>query len=561
MVDVAASAPGKVLLAGGYLILQDGVRGLVCSSQARFHARFGFSTAGAALEAAGGASPRAVARCEAALMGIAAALDGAPAGSPRLGLLVVSPQFHEAWGFTLPALAAPFELAPAPPPLPHTPPPPNVFVVSAVEAALALACAMRGEGAVAAALRGGGGGGGEGAPPILRALLSADNDFYSPRAHLEAAGLPPTRASLAQLPPRHPVPLSGAGAGAAPRVAKTGLGSSAALVTCVVAAALRFLGCCSGSDGGDARALTHAAAQVAHCLAQGKVGSGFDVTAAVHGGCAYARLIPTAALEGAMGARARGWRAWGAALAALAAAHVAPPPPFRLPPGLSLLLADVAGGSETPVMVRGVTAWRDGRAGAGDDGWGAAEPAAAAAAAASAAASQGGEEDSAAAAAAAAAAGPSLWRALAASNARLAARAGALVRAAAADPAAHAAALAAFASASPPPQAAAPLLALAAALAASRALLAAMGRAAGVGVEPPEQARLADATAAVRGVVGAGVPGAGGADALFAVVVAGAEGAVEAAWAAYGRAGANVTPLLAGEGAACGEPGAGVAWE
>ena len=84
-------------------------------------------------------------------------------------------------------------------------------------------------------------------------------------------------------------------------------------------------------------------------------------------------------------------------------------------------------------------------------------------------------------------------------------------------------------------------------------------RAAGVDVEPPAQCRLADATAALPGVVGAGVPGAGGADALFALVVEGGEAAVERAWAAHGEG--TVTPLLAGEGAACGEPGAGVAWE
>ena len=36
----------------------------------------------------------------------------------------------------------------------------------------------------------------------------------------------------------------------------------------------------------------HNLAQAAHCAAQGKVGSGFDVAAAVYGSCLYRRFTP-----------------------------------------------------------------------------------------------------------------------------------------------------------------------------------------------------------------------------------------------------------------------------
>ena len=38
--------------------------------------------------------------------------------------------------------------------------------------------------------------------------------------------------------------------------------------------------------------LVHRVAQLAHCLAQGKAGSGFDVAAAVFGSCSYRRFSP-----------------------------------------------------------------------------------------------------------------------------------------------------------------------------------------------------------------------------------------------------------------------------
>ena len=110
-----------------------------------------------------------------------------------------------------------------------------------------------------------------------------------------------------------------------------------------------------------------------------------------------------------------------------------------------------------------------------------------------------------------------------------------------------------------------------------RSLLRAMGEAEAAGgqpVEPPEQTALADATAALQGVLAAGVPGAGGFDALFAIVdeSPGLEGGAAAAeeeeeggraaaaaerlW--LGWPGGGLTPLLLRDGPAAGHPGAGL---
>lgn len=85
-----------------------------------------------------------------------------------------------------------------------------------------------------------------------------------------------------------------------PEVAKTGLGSSAAMTTAVVAALLQYLGVVDLSSFGnlqqetDTRGLdiVHIIAQTAHCIAQGKVGSGFDVASAVYGSQRYVRFSP-----------------------------------------------------------------------------------------------------------------------------------------------------------------------------------------------------------------------------------------------------------------------------
>ncbi len=148
----------------------------------------------------------------------------------------------------------------------------------------------------------------------LDITIVGDNDFYSQRAQviqqclyqdfeltppgirqLVARNLPPTLKSLAQLPPFLPTGVR------LPEVHKTGLGSSAALITSLVSALLIRLhvippdsfdtqgGLESASNG---RRLAHNVAQYVHCLAQGKVGSGFDVSSAVFGSQLYTRFDP-----------------------------------------------------------------------------------------------------------------------------------------------------------------------------------------------------------------------------------------------------------------------------
>lgn len=68
-------------------------------------------------------------------------------------------------------------------------------------------------------------------------------------------------------------------------IAKTGLGSSAALTTSLVSALLQWfevirVGLRPDSED---RRVVHNLAQLVHANAQGKIGSGFDVAAAVYG--------------------------------------------------------------------------------------------------------------------------------------------------------------------------------------------------------------------------------------------------------------------------------------
>ena len=139
-------------------------------------------------------------------------------------------------------------------------------------------------------------------------------------------------------------------------VPKTGLGSSAGLVTSLTAALLY----CYTGDGflTNQRQLDtlHNLAQVAHCLAQGKVGSGFDVASAVYGSIVYRRFKPAlindlVALEPARFSDGLGelidktnWNI----------EHQR----CCLVPGIHILMGDVAGGSETPKLVTKVQKWR-----------------------------------------------------------------------------------------------------------------------------------------------------------------------------------------------------------
>ena len=140
---------------------------------------------------------------------------------------------------------------------------------------------------------------------------------------------------------------------------KTGLGSSAALVTALVATLLGFFSPISYRQ--DIKVI-HNLAQAAHCAAQGKVGSGFDVAAAVYGSCLYRRFSPSI-LESLGESSTAGFGArlhrcvedrdeahpWDVEISDTA---------VDIPESLLVRMCDVDCGSETPSMVRKVLTWR-----------------------------------------------------------------------------------------------------------------------------------------------------------------------------------------------------------
>ncbi|KNE62598.1 phosphomevalonate kinase [Allomyces macrogynus ATCC 38327] len=306
---VAVSAPGKALIAGGYLVLDRAYSGVVVATTSRFYTVI---------------QPRPATHD-----------DG------QVHVTITSPQFSDPVrdyvfdaalenGVQKPATTNPFIDGP---------------LLTALRVARARVSAVQ----FTSLTRG----------STLAITILADNDFYSQRAELDARKLPATSASLRQLPPFVPQSKS------VRDVQKTGLGSSAALVTSLVGAVLRYF------TGTVEPKWAHHVAQWAHCLAQGKIGSGFDVSSAAFGTHRYRRFDPsrvTPLLE-------RGLNATGDELVrALDPASPTCPintdvAPFRLPRGVAMLLADVAVGSNTPSLVSKVLAWRKADRAAADQLW------------------------------------------------------------------------------------------------------------------------------------------------------------------------------------------------
>jgi phosphomevalonate kinase len=150
------------------------------------------------------------------------------------------------------------------------------------------------------------------------------------------------------------------------------LGSSAALVTALVSA-LVIHRTMHADDLGAGRDKLHNLAQAAHCAAQGKVGSGFDVAAAVYGSCLYRRFSP-AILEavGDVGSAAFEERLFAVV------EDADPQHPWdtecvdfgmQLPRGLQMVLCDVECGSQTPTMVKKVLEWRKNNRSEADKLW------------------------------------------------------------------------------------------------------------------------------------------------------------------------------------------------
>jgi len=232
----------------------------------------------------------------------------------------------------------------------------------------------------------------------LHITILGDNDFYSQRDQLLSRQLPLTANSLSQLP-RFLICASSGQTSSLSQMKKTGLGSSAALVTSIVASLLVYFGAIRLPRKFDIRqnlgfqfekeekaslSLVNNLAQLCHCLAQGKVGSGFDVSAATYGSQRYVRFSPKVLLpvisreqeflddprasskllhilqsneqdanvDGNSDSKAHNNRNvvgyhWDSIVE-----------PFRLPPCFELLLGDVSIGSNTPDMVGKVLKWK-----------------------------------------------------------------------------------------------------------------------------------------------------------------------------------------------------------
>jgi phosphomevalonate kinase len=176
--------------------------------------------------------------------------------------------------------------------------------------------------------------------------ILADNDYYS----TSSASLTGARFH------DFGVPLSEAN--------KTGLGSSAALVTAFTAAVLSYY---LPKDVFDVttevgKRKLHNLAQAAHCAAQGKVGSGFDVASAVYGSCLYRRFSP--AILSTHGEP--GTPKFGRQLVDIVNESGADgkwdteivKDQVKVPKGIRLVMCDVSCGSQTPGMVKQVLAWR-----------------------------------------------------------------------------------------------------------------------------------------------------------------------------------------------------------
>ncbi|KAG1453540.1 hypothetical protein G6F56_007548 [Rhizopus delemar] len=402
------SAPGKVLLTGGYLVLEQAFSGSVVGTSSRFYTVIQSS-------------------------------------SEPNHISVRSPQFEQAhWEYQV---LDTLELKPLT--LENN----NKFVETALQVTLQLIQDKH-------VLKSG-----------LDIIIVGDNDFYSQRAQLQAQGLLNTAESLASLEPfcfTHATLAS---------VHKTGLGSSAALITSLVAGLLLYFGRIEDVTSDENKRWIHNTAQFVHCFAQGKVGSGFDVSSAVWGSHRYTRFNPdilkpmmnnlNTSIESLI------CQEWDNQVV-----------PFSLPIGFDLVLADIDAGSHTPTLVSKVLEWKK----------------------------KMPEQANA------------LWKELGKYNTSVENHFRSLVNLHHQNPKEYEETLKACGSLqcndwSSENKVAAELKSLAHDFNQVRSLLRKMGEYSDVPIEPQEQTELLDACMQVPGVIMAGVPGAGGYDAIFCIVL------------------------------------------
>ncbi|CAH9077465.1 unnamed protein product [Cuscuta europaea] len=273
------------------------------------------------------------------------------------------------------------------------------------------------------------------------------------------------------------------------------------MTTAVAAALLHYLGVVNlssltddqfqGKRDADVLDIVHVIAQAAHCIAQGKVGSGFDVSSAVYGSQRYVRFSPDVLSPAQNAGMATPLTE--VISEVLKAKWDHERTKFSLPPLMTLLLGEPgSGGSSTPSMVGAVKKWQK------------SDP-------------QSSQET---------------WRKLLEKNSALERNLNALSKLSESDYTSYEYIINCCStlpsgkwretvSGLHQTEVVKELLGARDAMLGIRYEMRKMGEAAGIPIEPESQTRLLDETMSREGVVLAGVPGAGGFDAIFAVTLGG----------------------------------------
>mmetsp|Transcript_37671 Transcript_37671/g.78917 ORF Transcript_37671/g.78917 Transcript_37671/m.78917 type:complete len:494 (-) Transcript_37671:400-1881(-) len=442
---VTVSAPGKILLAGGYLVLEAPNAGFVIAADKRFYTS--------------------VIRGDTSTNEI-------EENDKSMHIRVKSPQFRSEWNYMYDESNCHLVSSPS-----------NESVNPFVEKSLRVCLIYL--------LRSSPSTTNTPTPSFLDVLIRADNDFYSVLPHLPEDSKK-TPAEVAALPKFLPCPVDPETGKVV--VHKTGLGSSAALTTSLVGALVHFF----RKDSQEGKALSgiiHNLAQICHCHAQGKVGSGFDVSAACHGTHVYRRfpkcLLPDLLqqLDHFEKETSTDTDTQHVILSETVKRSVELVPwkedmvtQLNLPSDLQLLLADVRGGSESPSMARTVLKWKSGEQSKND------------------------------------ANEVPHWSALSRLNPKIVESILSLSKEAA-DGTTDFDALSKLPASQWPSDNDSPLISLRDTFSEIRNELRSMGEAAVVPIEPPPQQQLCDATSKLPGVVTALVPGAGGYDAVACLYI------------------------------------------
>lgn len=313
--NITVSAPGKALIAGGYLVLESPNVGLVIGASSRFYTTIQLSS-----------------------------LDNTTSNqstSTILHILVNSPQFHTSFKYDYNIDDNTLKQASDNG---------NEFVEKCLSLVFSFLCELLTYGKFKQHIID------NYNDMQLCITLRADNDFYSQIKELHKKNLPLLSSSLLTIQRFNPCPID-PDTGKM-EVAKTGMGSSAALTTSLVGALLQWFNVVQLENDSTAigsKRIIHNLSQLAHAIAQGKLGSGFDVAAAVYGTQMYRRFLAegftscmeTNALSKTIYDAVMDESKWGQTVKQ-----------FSLPQNMDIIMGDVCGGSSSTSMARAVLQWR-----------------------------------------------------------------------------------------------------------------------------------------------------------------------------------------------------------